>query len=195
MSSPRCNPDGGSAVADGRAWAASVNVWPGPVASGLAPSGLAPHVPYRSEQMTDQRGVPHSRTLARMSAVGWSFSRSVLTRSRCAGSRRSTWLLMHGAWKPAADGPVADRREPASDHARRQHRANPDHGLEDHTELDRDRNRGPRHTPCHPAQHGGAGRLDHHRSRGIERIDGVPPPRLPSKPSSQPSLPSAINRT
>jgi pimeloyl-ACP methyl ester carboxylesterase len=71
-------------------------------------------------------------------------------------------------------GPVADRRKPASDHARRQHRANADHGLEDHPELDRDRNRGPRHTPGHATQHGGTGGLDDHRSRGIARIDGVP---------------------
>ena len=52
--------------------------------------------------------------------------------------------------------------------------ANGDRRLEDHTELGRDRHRGPRHPSCHPTQHGGAGGLDDHRSRGIARIDGVP---------------------
>ena len=37
-----------------------------------------------------------------MSAVGWSCSRSVWIRSRCAGSRRSVWRRAHGAWKSAA---------------------------------------------------------------------------------------------
>jgi hypothetical protein len=48
-------------------------------------------------------------------------------------------------------------------------------GLEDHLELDRDRNRGPRHPAGHPAQHGRACGLHDHRSRGIARIDGVSP--------------------
>ena len=75
---------------------------------------------------------------------------------------------------PLRGGPVADRRQSASDLARREHRADGDGRLEDHTELGRGRNRGPRHTPCHATQHGGAGGLDDHRSRGIARIDGVP---------------------
>ena len=40
------------------------------------------------------RGSTHSRTLARMSAAGWSYSRNVWTRSRYAGSRRSAWRLL-----------------------------------------------------------------------------------------------------
>jgi len=61
---------------------------------------------------------------------------------------------------------VADRREPASDLARREHCGDGDGRLEDHTELGRGRNRGPRHTPCHATQHGGASGLDDHRTAG-----------------------------
>ncbi len=75
---------------------------------------------------------------------------------------------------PLRGGPVADRRQSASDHARRQHRGDGDGRLEDHTELGRGRHRGSGHTPCHATQHGGAGGLDDHRSGGIARIDGVP---------------------
>ncbi len=70
--------------------------------------------------------------------------------------------------------PVADRREPASDHARCEHSGDRDDCLEDHTELGRGRNRGPRHPPGHAAQDGGAGGLDDHRGSGIARINGVP---------------------
>ena len=47
-------------------------------------------------------------------------------------------------------------------------------GLEDPTELDGDRNRGPGHPPGHTAPDGRAGGLDDHRSRGLARIHGVP---------------------
>ena len=91
-------------------------------------------------------------------------------------------------------GPVADRREPASDHARCEHRADGDRRLEDDTELGRGRNRGPRHPPRHAAQHGGAGGLDDHRSRGHRTYRWCPILRLRSPPSSPPSLLSAISR-
>ena len=48
---------------------------------------------------------------------------------------------------PSRGGPLADRRQPAPDHPRRQHRADPAAGLEDHPELGRGRHRGPGHPP------------------------------------------------
>ena len=62
---------------------------------------------------------------------------------------------------------MADCRKSASHHAGCEHRTNGGGRLEDHTELGRGRDRGPRHTPGHTTQHGGAGALHNHRSRGI----------------------------
>ena len=59
--------------------------------------------------------------------------------------------------------------------ARCEHRPDRDRGVEDDSELGGRRHRRPRHPAGHATQHGGAGGLDDHRSRGIARLDGVPP--------------------
>ncbi len=78
---------------------------------------------------------------------------------------------------PLRGGPMADRRESAADRAGCEHRPDRDRGVEDDPELGGHRHRGPRHPAGNAAQHGGAGRFDDHRGRGIARVDGVAPGR------------------
>ena len=57
---------------------------------------------------------------------------------------------------PAGGGPLADRRDPAADHAEREHHAVRRRGLEDAAELGGGGHRGPGHPAGHPAAHGRA---------------------------------------
>ena len=90
-------------------------------------------------------------------------------------------------------GPLADRREPAADHAEREHHPVRRRGLEDAAELGGGRHRGPGHPAGHPAQHGGARRAPPSPTSPGRTSRWCRTRRSPSTRSWPPSPPSATD--